>query len=289
LNGSNKEQLPVRDLLYHQTGVIATLPFSIYKKAAVSGSTAGGFTLEAGRHFFVNETFRDTIMESIAKSKLGAKGKYLYSCINFVMLQQMVERQSHRRLDSLLRESFYDRLGAFTLTYNPLQRYDTLRIVPTENDGSFRKQLLRGYVHDEVAAFQGGVSGNAGLFSTAGDLAKVLQLYLNLGTYGGERYLSEETVKLFTQSKSTTSRRGLGFDKPDTSNPKQSPCGELAPAAVYGHTGYTGTCFWIDPTNELIYIFLSNRVNPTRENNKLSSLHIRTHIQDALYKALIPN
>ncbi|GHV49128.1 beta-N-acetylglucosaminidase [Bacteroidia bacterium] len=286
LNGSNKEKLPVRDLLYHQTGVMATLPFSIYKKAAVSDSTARGFSLEAGRRFFVHEAFRDTIMESIAKSKLGAKGKYLYSCINFVMLQQMVERQSHRRLDSLLRESFYDRLGALALTYNPLQRYDTLRIVPTENDASFRKQLLRGYVHDEVAAFQGGVSGNAGLFSTAGDLAKVLQLYLNLGTYGGERYLSEETVKLFTQSKSNSSRRGLGFDKPDTGNPKLSPCGELAPASVYGHTGYTGTCFWIDPTNELIYIFLSNRVNPTRENNKLSSLHIRTHIQDALYKAL---
>ena len=151
-----------------------------------------------------------------------------------------------------------------------------------------RKQLLRGYVHDEVAAFQGGVSGNAGLFSNADDMAKVLQLYLNEGEYGGERYLSEETMRLFTQSKSPVSRRGLGFDKPQPDNPKQSPTGALAPASVYGHTGYTGTCFWVDPTNQMIYIFLCNRVNPTRENTKLSSLSIRTRIQDAIYRSILP-
>ena len=163
---------------------------------------------------------------------------------------------------------------------------DTLQIVPTEQDGFVRRQLLRGYVHDEAAAFQGGVSGNAGLFSNANDLAKVLQLMLNQGTYGGERYLSLETSRLFTQSKSPTCRRGLGFDKPAIGNPKASPCGALAPASVYGHSGFTGTCFWIDPDNQLIYIFLSNRVNPSRANNKLGPLDTRTRIQDAIYKAI---
>ena len=114
----------------------------------------------------------------------------------------------------------------------------------------------------------------------------MLQLYLNQGSYGGEEYLSKETCRLFTQSKSPTCRRGLGFDKPVAGGGKASPCGSLAPASVYGHTGFTGTCFWVDPDNNLLYIFLSNRVNPTRANNKLGSLDIRTRIQDAIYKAI---
>ena len=200
--------------------------------------------------------------------------------------KMVVEQQTGQPMDKLLQTHFFDRLGACTTTYNPLHKMDTMVIVPTENDEFIRRQLLRGYVHDEAAAFQGGVSGNAGLFSNAGDLAKLLQLYLNGGTYGGESYLSTETCKLFTQSKSPTCRRGLGFDKPDTGNPEASPCGTSAPASVYGHTGYTGTAFWVDPDNQLIYIFLSNRVHPTRSNGKLSSLEIRTRIQDAIYRAI---
>ncbi|MDR2498411.1 MAG: serine hydrolase [Tannerellaceae bacterium] len=287
LQGSDKERLSVSDLLYHQTGVIATLPFSVYKKAVVRDSSGEGYSLEAGRNFFVADAFSDTIMTTIRQSRLGTKGKYLYSCINFVMLQQMVEAQSGRRLDSLLRDAIYDRIGARKLTYNPLRSFDTLQIVPTEIDNSFRRQSLRGYVHDEVAAFQGGVSGNAGLFSNANDLAKMLQVYLNRGSYGGERLLSEATVDLFTRSKTPSSRRGLGFDKPDARHPGSSPCGELAPPSVYGHTGYTGTCFWIDPDNELIFIFLSNRVYPTRENSKISSMRIRPRIQDAIYRSML--
>jgi beta-glucosidase-like glycosyl hydrolase/CubicO group peptidase (beta-lactamase class C family) len=285
MQGSDKEELTVRDMLYHQTGLMATLPFSTYKKAAVSDTASAEFNMEAGRNYFLPVSFRDTITEAIKKSKLSTKGKYLYSCLNFIMLQKIVEKISGESLDTLLRHNFFDPLGARTLTYNPLKICDTALIVPTEEDGLFRKQLLRGYVHDEIAAYQGGVSGNAGLFSSAGDLAKMLQLYLNQGEYGGERYLSESTVKLFTESRNTTSRRGLGFDKPDIHNHRSSPCGDLAPASVYGHTGYTGTCFWVDPDNRLLYIFLSNRVNPTRENGKLSSLNIRTRIQDTIYRA----
>ena len=141
-------------------------------------------------------------------------------------------------------------------------------------------------MHDEAAAFQWGVSGNAGLFSNANDLAKVLQLMLNQGTYGGERYLSLETSRLFTQSKSPTCRRGLGFDKPVIGNPKASPCGALAPASVYGHTGFTGTCFWIDPDNNLIYILLSNRVYDKRTHKELMSMGIRQRIQEEIYQAM---
>lgn len=297
---SNKKDLSVKELLYHQSGVVPTINF--YKDAVdkphskggalsflpscVSDAPTPGYTTEAARHFYIHDSFKDSILRDIKDSKLGTRGKYLYSCVNFIMLKMMVENQMKQPMDQLLRTTFFDPLGARTTTYNPLKRMDTLQIVPTENDQLVRRQLLRGYVHDEAAAFQGGVSGNAGLFSNANDLAKVLQLYLNQGTYGGERYLSAETSRLFTQSKSPTSRRGLGFDKPVPGNAKASPCGVLAPVSVFGHTGFTGTCFWVDPDNQLIYIFLSNRVNPTRTNNKLSSLDIRTRIQDAIYKSI---
>jgi CubicO group peptidase (beta-lactamase class C family) len=163
---------------------------------------------------------------------------------------------------------------------------DSTLIAPSEIDRFIRRQTIRGYVHDEAAAFQGGVSGNAGLFSNANDFAKIMQLYLNNGIYGDERYLSARTCRLFTGSKSPNSRRGLGFDKPDYKNPTLSPCGLLTPEAVYGHTGFTGTCFWIDPENNLFFIFLSNRTFPSRTNSTLFSLDIRTRIQDVIYKSI---
>lgn len=322
LRETNKVHLTIEELLYHQSGIVPSIPF--YMKAIDEKSYTGklysrtqsvthpvridahtyarndfkflphlvsktkkpGFTAEIAKHLYVHDSFKDIIMQEIKESKLGERGKYRYSCVNFILLKMVVEQQTGQPMDKLLQTHFFDRLGACTTTYNPLHKMDTMVIVPTENDEFIRRQLLRGYVHDEAAAFQGGVSGNAGLFSNAGDLAKLLQLYLNGGTYGGESYLSTETCKLFTQSKSPTCRRGLGFDKPDTGNPEASPCGTSAPASVYGHTGYTGTAFWVDPDNQLIYIFLSNRVHPTRSNGKLSSLEIRTRIQDAIYRAI---
>ncbi|MCD7977421.1 MAG: serine hydrolase [Tannerellaceae bacterium] len=322
LRESNKKDLVIRELLYHQSGVIPTINFYLktidkdsYKGSLYSATKNAthpvqfdpktyvrndfaflpelvspvekpGFHTQVARNFYLNQTFQDTIMQEIRDSRLGVRGKYQYSCINFIMLQKMMENQLGKPLDEILYTNFYDRLGAKKLRYNPVKYMDSLLIVPTENDQFIRRQLLRGYVHDEAAAFQGGVSGNAGLFSNANDLAKVLQLFLNQGGYGNEQYLSMETTRLFTQSKSPNSHRGLGFDKPVVGNPKSSPCGALAPRSVYGHTGYTGTCFWVDPENDLIYIFLSNRVNPTRVNSKLSALEIRKRIQDAIYKAI---
>ncbi|MDR3250248.1 MAG: serine hydrolase [Tannerella sp.] len=323
LKGTDKQGIIIRDMLFHQSGLPAVIPF--YEQAINRKSFAGvlyssrkdnnhsvrvdanryananfkyytdlvsskrkqGFNVEAGRNFFLSDDFAgDSIIAGIKRAKMTASGKYTYSCINFILLKMMIEKQAGMPIDKLLDEYFFSRIGASSMTYNPLRKMDTLLIAPTENDLFLKRNVIRGYVHDEAAAFQGGVSGNAGLFSTAGDLAKIAQLYLNDGTYGGERYISTKTSKLFTGSKSPASRRGLGFDKPDIKSTSKSPCGILAPQVVYGHTGYTGTCFWIDPSNNMIFIFLSNRTYPTRTNSKLSALDIRTRIQDVLYEAL---
>lgn len=323
LHGSNKSDIRIEELLYHQSGMPPVINFytnaidknsytgSLYSSAKdaahplrydtktyvqttfkylpdmISATKKAGFTTEVAGNMYVHDSFKDSIMQEIRKVKLRTRGKYLYSCVNFIILQKVVEAQTGKPMDQYLQSNFFDGLGLSYTAYNPLKKIDSLLIVPTENDQFLRHQLLRGYVHDEAAAFQGGVSGNAGLFSNASDLAKILQLYLNNGSYGGRSYILETTCKLFTQTKNPTCRRGLGFDKPDVTDTKKSPCGELAPASVYGHTGYTGTCFWVDPDNELVYIFLSNRVNPTRVNGKLFSLNIRTRIQDVIYESFL--
>lgn len=322
LKGSNKQNITIKQLLYHQSGLISTINFylaaidkdsyegSLYsgRKDAthpvrfdaktyvrndfsflprlVSDTPKEGYTLKVADKFYLHESFRDSVMQQIKDSRLGTPGRYRYSCINFILLKEMVERSIGQLMDELLDKEFFQPLGAWHTAYNPLEKMDVSQVVPTEYDGFIRRQLVRGYVHDEAAAFLGGVSGNAGLFSNAEDLAKILQMYLNQGVYGGERLLSSETCRLFTQSKSPTCRRGLGFDKPQPGS-KASPCGLLTPQSVYGHTGFSGTCFWVDPDNQLIYIFLSNRINPTRANNKLGALDIRTRIQDAIYKSII--
>jgi len=280
LVGSNKGGITIEELLLHRSGLAPTLyHYAHIPRALVSDSARKGFSLEVARRYFVNDSYRDTLVQEIRRSKLGVKGKYVYSCLNFILLQKMVENLRKQSLDQIVRSDFYAPLGAHRVTYNPLKRFPASHIAPTENDTTLRRQLLRGYVHDEVAAFQGGVSGNAGLFANANDLAKLLQLYLNLGEYGGERYLSASTLRLFTQS-TATARRTLGFDKPDVHNVP------LAPPSAYGHTGFTGTCCWLDPDNHILYIFLSNRVHPTRNNNRLSSLNIRPRIHQAIYQAI---
>jgi beta-glucosidase-like glycosyl hydrolase/CubicO group peptidase (beta-lactamase class C family) len=323
LKKTDKEDITIRELLYHESGLPPTISFfemaidpnsytgSLYgrKKDAkhpvrydsrtyvnpnftyypkdVSKSGKNGFTAKIARNLYVSDDFvNDSIITGIKRAKLGNPGKYVYSCVNFILLKMMVEQQTGEPMDKFLDRNFFDRLGANSTTYNPLNKMDSTLIAPSEIDRFVRKQTVRGYVHDESAAFQGGVSGNAGLFSSANDLAKIMQLYLNNGVYGGERYLSSKTCRLFTGSKSPNSRRGLGFDKPDARNPAFSPCGLLTPESVYGHTGFTGTCFWIDPDNNLFFIFLSNRTFPSRISSTLFTLDIRTRIQDIIYKSI---
>lgn len=170
----------------------------------------------------------------------------------------------------------------------PLTKFTKAEIMPTASNDFLRRQDICGYVHDETAACMGGVSGNAGLFSMAEEVAKVYQMLLNGGEFNGKRFLSEATCRLFTTEKSAISRRGLGFDKPDVSIVKRSPCAPSAPEAVYGHTGFTGTCAWVDPENKTVYVFLSNRLCPNVWNTKLGDMNIRRDIQELIYKSIIP-
>lgn len=256
-----------------------------YKSDIISDNQEKDF-IPLAEGLYINKSYQDTIIKNIANTKLARRKKYNYSCLNFIMLQQVVEKVSKKDLNSFLQKNFFHKLGSVTTTYQPLNTQKIENIVPTEQDGFLRKQLVRGYVHDEGAAFMGGISGNAGLFSNANDLAKLYQMLLNDGVYGGERYLSEKTCRIFTRTKSGISRRGLGWDKPEGRVGKYSPCSYSTPVSTYGHTGFTGTCFWIDPDNNIIYIFLSNRVSETRMNRAMSELNIRERIQEEIYKAM---
>lgn len=318
--GSNKSDLSIRSLLLHETGIASFIPYYIEaidessysgslfgKQSAVYNARYAGawgrtdykflpdlissnkseqFYLPVASNLYASNKMHDKLLKKIIDTPLNRKGSYRYSCLNFMLLKETVESVSGIDLDTYIKQNFYRKLGLSTTTFQPLQYMSIDGITPTENDPFFRKQLVRGYVHDEGAALFGGVSGNAGLFSNANDLAKLYQMWLNGGVYGSERYLSAETVKLFTTTKSSISRRGLGFDKPDPTNNKYSPTSPGTPIETYGHTGFTGTCFWVDPTNNMIYIFLSNRVNPSRSPNRLSTLSIKERIQEVLYQGL---
>ncbi|MEG1643052.1 MAG: glycoside hydrolase family 3 N-terminal domain-containing protein [Bacteroidales bacterium] len=244
------------------------------------------FSLKISDGLYAKPVIKDTLFAEILKIAPSNDKKYRYSDINFILLQHVVEELEGVSIDKLTDSIFYAPLGMAHTGYMPLSRFRKEVIAPTEEDNFLRKQILQGYTHDETACFMGGVSGNAGLFSTASDLAKLLQMYLNGGLYGGERFMTEESIALFTENKSPNSRRAMGFDKPDMANQGNSPTAPETPESAYGHTGYTGTAFWVDPENELIYIFLSNRVYPHRWNTKLLDLNIRPRIQSAIYKAI---
>jgi len=281
LRNSDKAKITVRNALYHQSGLIPFISF--VPDLQVFPTPHTGFNRQAGDSFYIADNFDAVILRRIVESKLKPQ-RYLYSDLNFMLLKEAVENLSEKSLDVYTEENFYAPLGSATTGFLPMRKFDRSIIAPTEYDTIVRRQLIRGFTHDESAAFMGGVSGNAGLFSNANDLAKLLQMYLNHGVYGGKRYFSAATAKLFTTSKSTISRRGLGFDKPDKAHETGSTALQ-ASAATYGHTGYTGTCFWVDPEQQLIYIFLSNRVYPSR-NTGLMTLNIRPKIQAIIYEAI---
>ena len=184
-------------------------------------------------------------------------------------------------------ENFYKPLHLSRIAFNPLYKFSSNEIVPTENDTVFRKQLLHGYVHDPAAAMFGGVSGNAGVFSDANDLAVIMQMLLNKGSYGGKNYFEPSTIELFTQKQFPQNRRGLLFDKPESDHSKTSPCCPSASLMTFGHQGFTGTCAWADPKYDLIYIFLSNRINPNVSNDRLIKMNVRTDIQEIIYKSIL--
>ena len=260
-------------------------PHFKFKKEWVSPVETGDYRIRLCEHLWLNRSFIQAMEQKIAEVPLKPK-RYRYSDLGFLLLGKMVEQLAGMPMEAYLQQEFYRPMQLKRTAYLPLRSFSKTEIVPSCNDRFFRKEVLQGYVHDEACVLYGGTGGNAGLFSNARDVARVYQMLLNGGELDGKRYLSEETCKLFTISVSKISRRGLGFDKPDAANPAKGPCPACVPAAVYGHTGFTGTCAWVDPVNELVYVFLSNRIYPDVTNLKLMQLDIREKIQEAIYGAM---
>ena len=297
VKGSNKESLKISDILLHQAGLKAFIPFyqeTIDKSKEglplaniYNSKLSGAYQVRVAENLYMKKSWTDTLYKRILQSDLGIMGKYVYSDNDFIFMGKIVEAISGMPLDQYVRQTFYEPLGMATTTFKPREYFPVSRIAPTEQELIFRRQLLRGDVHDPGAAMFGEVSGHAGLFSDAYDLAVLEQMLLNGGSLNGKQYLKKETIDYFTAYHSDSSRRGYGFDKPEKDNLTRKdpyPCLSVSPEA-FGHTGFTGTCVWVDPKYNLIYIFLSNRVNPTG-SNKLGELSVRGNIMENIYKAM---
>ena len=283
---TNKSNVKLRDVMLHQAGFVPFIPFyKNLKPGDVSSDSSATHNVKiADGRYLLSDYYQKVMWPEMLQSKLETPGKYVYSDISMYVMKEVVEQQASEPIETYVQEQFYQPLGMYKTGYNPRRRFAKEEIVPTERDTYFRDTLLQGYVHDQGAAMANGVAGHAGIFSTANDLAIYGQMLLNKGTYGGEIYFAPRIVEEFTGKQSTVSRRGLGFDRKDPDTSKAYPSA-LASAATYGHTGYTGTCIWIDPEHQLTYIFLSNRVHPS-VTNKLYELNIRSRIQDVIYEAI---
>lgn len=294
---SNKASITIRSILLHEAGLVPFIPF--YKelldengqinKALIAVSKSEQFAIPIAENMYLRKDWADTIQQRIVQSKLTEAGKYVYSDNDFIFLGKIVESISGKTLDQYVYEEFYKPLQMHTTTFLPLNHLPKNQIIPTEFDDYFRHQLLHGYVHDEGAATMGGVAGHAGLFSNANDLSILYQMLLNNGMINGIQLLKPATVKLFTAYQNNTSRRGLGFDKPEQNNStRKDPYPAKYPSLeTFGHTGFTGTCVWADPANDLLFIFLSNRVHPTRNNSAFSQLNLRSKIHDVIYQTVL--
>ena len=298
--GSNKAGLKLRDILLHQAGLVPFISF--YREVIDTATSEPNWQVfskvkdkqhqfRVAENLYVRNDWEDTLYKRILQSKLTAPNHYVYSDNDFILLGKIVEAVSGKPLNEYAEENFYKPLQMTTTTFHPREKLPLDEIVPTEYEKHFRQQLIWGDVHDEGSAMFGGVAGHAGLFSSAYDLAQLYQMLLNGGELNGQRFLKKETIDLFTAYNSNVSRRGLGFDKPEKNNAERKepyPSKSVSPE-TFGHTGFTGTCVWVDPKYHLIYIFLSNHVNPTRDNNKLGQMNIRPKIQEAIYHAILTN
>jgi CubicO group peptidase (beta-lactamase class C family) len=283
---TNKNDIRVRELLLHQAGLIPDIPTleTIQPGDHSTDSSAAYPTKVNDNYFLRKDYFKNVMWQEMLNSPLKTRGQYVYSDLSMCFMQQIIETLTAMRENVYVQQQFYNPLGMQTAGFLPLYRFAPSQIVPTEDDQVYRHALLDGYVHDPTAALMGGVAGHAGLFASANDVAILYQMMLNRGTYGGVLYIKPQTVDLFTSQQSGVSRRGLGFDRWDPDLDHHYPS-KLASPQTYGHTGFTGTCVWVDPKVNLVYVFLSNRVNPS-VGSKLSSLNIRPRIQDVIYDAI---
>ena len=302
VKGTPYEDLILRDMLAHQAGLAAWIPF--YNKTLIKGqprydiyskAPSKKYTVQIAEDLYMIPEYRDTMFYRILhKAKVNPKKGYKYSDVGYYFLKEVVEKITKEPIEEYVQEHFYQSLGMNRTTFRPLEKFDLSQIIPTENDKTFRKQLIHGYVHDPGAAMLGGVGGHAGLFANANDMGKLMQMYLQGGNYAGIDYLKKEVLEEYTKCQfcedsipknKEENRRGAGFDKPQFhGNP--GPTCECISFNSYGHSGFTGTYAWVDPEEDLVYIFLSNRVYPDAKNKKLLSLNIRTRIQETIYEAI---
>ena len=298
LNGSGKEGLSIRKILLHQAGLVSWIPF--YKEtldkdghplsSIYNASQIDAYTIRVAENMYMRQDWVDTIYQRIKTSKLSAEENYVYSDLDFIFLGKVVEAIAGTSLDEYVKKVFYQPLGLTAMTFQPRKTHKLEMIAPTETEKQFRKQKLQGDVHDPGAAMFGGVAGHAGLFGNAYELAIIYQMLLNGGEINGIEFFKPETVELFTTYNSKLSRRGLGFDKPEKDNATRTQPYPTASAsgATFGHTGFTGTCVWADPKDNLLYIFLSNRVSAGSDASKLLQMNIRGKIHEVIYQSISP-
>ncbi len=292
LKETNKKNITVENVLLHQAGLVSYIPF--YKETIdingyplptiYSNEPNDSFNVFVAKNLYMKNTWVDTIYKRILMSPVGPTGKYVYSDNDFIFLAKLVERITNIPANEYVMKHFYEPMKLKTIGFDPLARNSKLNIAPTESEKVFRKQIVRGSVHDPGAAMMGGVAGHAGLFGNAYDVASIMQMLISGGTFKGVQYLKKETIALFTTYQNKGSRRGYGFDKPEKDNATRS---DPYPASIcspftFGHTGFTGICTWADPTNKLVFVFLSNRVYPD-VNNIFLKMNVRGKVMDCLY------
>ena len=297
---SDKKNLNIKNILLHQAGLVADVVF--FKKTVdpLTGKplpqyfrpdSSAKFSVRVAQNLYLRTDYADSMNQSILDSKLLPGNKYVYSDNDFILMADVVKAISGLRIDKYVDKYFYKPMGLQSIGFNPRNRFDTNLVAPTELDQYFRYQHLHADVHDEGSAMFGGDAGHAGLFSNAEDIGAILQMFLDGGSFKGKQYIKPSTLKLFTAYNSSISRRGIAFDKPEKDNYTTTEAhpypSRFASPLTFGHTGYTGTCIWVDPKYDLVYVFLSNRVNPVRSLD-LYRLNIRGAIEDAVYKAMVP-
>ncbi|MEZ4896266.1 MAG: glycoside hydrolase family 3 N-terminal domain-containing protein [Saprospiraceae bacterium] len=298
LQETNKSDMQIEEVMAHHSGLIGWIPF--YRETVIGNrrsakpdpkfyrNTASRvYSVEVAKDLFMKQSYEDSIWQRIYDSDLRSSKSYRYSDLGFYLMAKVVQRSSQMPLDRFVDSLFYHPLGLRHTAFNPYREFLKKQIVPTEEDHYFRNQMVQGYVQDMGAAMLGGVSGHAGLFTNAEDLASIMQLLLNGGTYGGKQYFHEETIKRFTTRFTGSTRRGIGFDMKELDIHKPANMAKKASYATFGHTGYTGTCVWADPELNLIFVFLSNRTYPNANINLLNRENYRERIHEAIYASII--
>lgn len=295
LKSTDKNMLTFREVMAHHAGLKAWIPFYKQTITADKKPAPALYKPEEERHFhvpvakglYMKNVWVDTLWQQIFDSPLNPEKSYVYSDLGLYLCARAVREASGSPVDEFAAATYYRPLGMCTTGYNPWKKGWTSRCAPTEDDTYFRNVPIQGYVHDMGAAMLGGVSGHAGLFSSANDLAKLFQMLLNGGSYGTRQYLGSETIHQFTTRYEKSMRRGIGFDMKELNPGKDVNMSTLAGTNTFGHLGFTGTCVWADPDKNLVFIFLSNRTYPTMDNNKLSNENIRPKLQSVVYRSLI--